>query len=221
MLATIRHELAVGEYTKAHQDLAMAAQHDDQSTQAERREVKDNLCLTEYVIGQGSYPMPEQHRARSDAFAEPRSLSGAILARVHDSLKQSAGEELRRALEAQDLAGAEAGVLAYRASPGADSELLAGWSNDFWQVVHGQERPAAREQRVTSLIAKLTNEYPQANLMSKPDVCHWVVGATAVSDKAIISSLSTKGDTLDLLVFEHDMPALPTNLYKFVGSMMC
>ena len=47
MLATIRHELAVGEYTKAHQDLAMAAQHDDQSTQAERREVKDNLCLTE------------------------------------------------------------------------------------------------------------------------------------------------------------------------------
>ena len=109
MLATIRHELAVGEYTKAHQDLAMAAQHDDQSTQAERREVKDNLCLTEYVIGQGSYPMPEQHRARSDALAEPRSLSGAILARVHDSLKQSAGEEVDARLKPKTSQGRRRG----------------------------------------------------------------------------------------------------------------
>jgi hypothetical protein len=188
LLATIRQELAAGEYTKAHQDLAMVAQHDEQSTQAERREVKDNLCLTEYLIGQGSYPLSEQHRVCSEALAEPGSVSGAILARIHDSLKQSAGEEVQRALDAQDLAGAEGAALAYRASPGADSELLARWSKDFWQVVHGRERPAEREQRVTSLIAKLKSEYPQANMMSELDFSHWVAGAAAVSDKPIITN---------------------------------
>jgi len=216
MLATIRQELVVGEYTKAHQDLAMVAQHDHQLTQAEQREVKDNLCLTEYLIGQGSYLLSEQQRACSEALAEPGSVSGAILARIHDSLKQFAAEEVRRALEGQDLAEAEAVALAYRASPGADSELLAGWSKDFWQVVHGQERPADREQRVTSLIAGLTNEYPQAKMMSEPDFGHWVIGAATVSNKSIISGLTTKGDTLDLLVLEHDLAAVASNLYKFV-----
>ncbi len=216
MLATIRQELAVGNYTKAHQDLAVVAQHDDQLTQAERRETKDNVCLTEYLIGQGSYPLSEQQRTCSEALAEPGSVSGAILARIHDSLKQFAAEQVRRALEAQDLAGAEAVALAYRTSPGADSELLAGWSKDFWQVVHGQERPAEREQRVTSLIAELSNEYPQAKTMSEPDFGRWVIGAAAVSNKSIISSFTTKGDTLDLLVLEHDLPVVASNLYEFV-----
>jgi len=155
----------------------MAAQHDEQLTRAEQREVKDNLCLTEYLIGQGSYPLSEQQRACSEALAEPGSVSGAILARIHDSLRQISVEEVRRALEAQDLAEAEAVALAYRASPGADSELLAGWSKDFWQVVHGQERPADRHQRVSPLIAKLTNEYPRAKMMSEPDFRHWVIGS--------------------------------------------
>jgi hypothetical protein len=194
----------------------MVAPHDNQLTRAEQREVKDNLCLTEYLIGQGSYPLSEQQRACSEALAEPGSVSGAILARIYDSLKQIAGEEIRRALEAQDLAAAESVALAYRASPGADSELLAGWSKDFWQVVNGQERPADREQRVMPLIAKLTNKYPQAKIMSETDFGHWVVGAAAVSKKSIISALCAKGDTLDLLVLEHDLAAVASNLYEFV-----
>ena len=215
-LTTIRQELAAGEYTKAHHDLAVVAQHYDQLTPVERRDVRDNLCLTEYLIGQGSYPLPEQQRVCLQALAEPSSVSGAILVRIHDSLKQSVAEEVRRELGAQDLAGAEAAALAYRASPGADPELLAEWSKDFWQVVHGQERPAERKQRVTSLIGNLTNVYPQAKMMSEPDFSHWVVGAAAVSNKPIISALTVKGDTLDLLVLERDLPTVATNLYKFV-----
>jgi len=185
-------------------------------TRAEQREVKDNLCLTEYLIGQASYPLSEQQRSCSGALAEAGSVSGAILARIHDSLKQIAVEEVRRAFEAQDLAAAESVALTYRASPGADSELLAGWSKDFWQVVHGQQRPADREQRVTSLIAKLTNEYPQAKMMSETDFGHWVIGAAVVSNKSIISGLTAKGDTLDLLVLEHNLAAVANNLYEFV-----
>jgi hypothetical protein len=216
MLPAIRQELVAGEYTKAHQDLAMVVEHDDQLTRAEQREVKDNLCLTEYLIGQGSYTLSEQQRVCSEALAEPGSVSGAILARIYDSLKQIAAEEVRRALEAQDLADAEALALAYRASPGADSELLAGWSRDFWQVVHGQERPADRVQRVAPLIAKLTNKYSQVKMMSEVEFRHWVIGAATVSNKSIISALTTKGDTLDLLVLERDLATLASNVYEFV-----
>jgi hypothetical protein len=214
-LPAIRHELAIGEYTKAHQDLALVA-HYDKLTQAERREVADDLCLTEYLIGQGSYPWSEQQRTCSAALAEPGSVSGAILARIHDAMKQSAAEEVRRALEGQDLARAEAEALAYRASPGADSELLAQWSKDFWQVVHGQERSAEREQRLAPLITGLAKEYPQAKTLSEPDFARWAIAAATVSDKSVVASLTIKGDALDVLVPERDLPTVATNLYRFV-----
>ena len=148
-LPAIRHELAVGEYTKAHQDLALVAQHYDKSTQAQRREVEDDLCLTEYLIGQGSYPWSEQQRTCSEALAEPGSVSGAILARIHDAMKQSATEEVRRALEGQDLARAEAAALAraasfvrQRARPGGAAQCVSGYA-----------RPPARF--LTSLVLDL------------------------------------------------------------------
>jgi hypothetical protein len=216
ILVTIRQELVDGEYSKAHQDLATLVQHDNQLSRAEQRELKDNLCLTEYLIGQGSYTLSEQERTCSAALAEPGSVSGALLARIHDSLKQLVAEEVRHALEEHNLAEAEAVALAYRDSPGADSELLTGWSSDFWQVVHGQERPPGREQRVTPLIAELTTKYPQAKMMSETDFSRWVIAVTAVPNKSIVSSLTAKGDTLDLLVFEHDLPAVVSNLYEFV-----
>ena len=216
ILVTIRQQLVEGEYAKAHQELATLVQHDNQLSRAEQRELKDNLCLTEYLIGQGSYPLSEQERTCSEALAEPGSVSGAILARIHDSLKQLAAEEVRHSLEEQNLPEAETVALAYRNSPGADSELLTGWSNDFWQVVHGQERPAGREQRVTPLIAKLAKKYPQAKMTSETDFSHWVIAVTTVSNKSIISNLTAKGDTLDLLVLEHDLPAVMSNLYEFV-----
>jgi hypothetical protein len=216
MLAAIRQELVVGDYAKAHQDLEMVGQQDHQLTRAEQREVKDNLCLTEYLIGQASYPLSEQQRTCSGALAEAGSVSGAVLARIHDSLKQISVERVRRAIEAQDLAEAEAVALAYRAAPGGDSELLAEWSKEFWEVVHGQERPGDREARVIPLIAKLADEYPQAKVMSEPDFRHWVIEATAVSNKPIILGFNTKGDTLDLLVPEQDLVAIASNLYEFV-----
>jgi hypothetical protein len=215
-LPAIRHELAVGEYTKAHQDLALVAQHHDELTQPQRREVEDDLCLTEYLIGQGSYPWSEQQRTCSQALAEPGSVSGAILARIHDAMKQSADDEVRRALEGRDLARAEAAALAYRASPGADSEIVSQWSKDFWQVVHGQERSAEREQRLAPLITELVKEYPQAKTLSDPDFARWTIAAAAVSDESIVASLAIKGDALDLLVPERDLPTVATNLYRFV-----
>src|SRR5262249_45718982 len=139
-----------------------------------------------------------------------------ILARIHDAMKQSATEEVRRALEGQDLARAEAAALAYRASPGADSELLAQWSKDFWQVVHGQERSAEREQRLAALITQLAKQYPQAKTLSEPEFVRWTIATATVSDEAVVASLTIKGDALDVLVLERDLPTVATNLNRFV-----
>jgi hypothetical protein len=211
-----RHEHGVAEYTEVHQDLARVTQNYDKPTPAERYEPNYDRCLTEYLIGQWSYPLSEQERTCFEALARPGSVNGAILARIHEAMKRSAAKEVRRALDAQDLPDAEAAALAYRASPGADSELLAGWSKDFWQAVHGQERPAEREQQVASVIAQLANEYPQAKTMSEPDFTHWVIAASTVSNKSVVSSLRIKEDTLDLLVSQDDLPTVATNLYRFV-----
>ena len=53
-------------------------------------------------------------------------------------------------------------------------------------------------------------------MMSETDFSHWVIGAAPVSNKSIISGLTIKEDTLDLLVLEHDLAAVASNLYKFV-----
>jgi Putative bacterial lipoprotein (DUF799) len=211
-----RHGHAVGEYTEVHQDLARVARNYDRLTPTERHEPNDDLCLTEYLIGRWSYPLSEQERTCSEALAKPGSVNGAILARIHEAMKRSAAKEVRRALDARDLPDAEAAALAYGASPGADSELLAGWSKDIWQAVPGPKHPAEREQQVASVIAQLANEYPQAKAMSEPDFAHWIIAASIVSNKSVVSSLRIKEDTLDLLVSQDDLPTVATNLYKFV-----
>jgi Putative bacterial lipoprotein (DUF799) len=207
-----RHENAVGEYTEVHQDLARVAPHDDKPNPAQRHEPNRDPCLTQYLIGQRPYALSEWERTCFEALPKPASGNGAI----REAMKRSAVKQVRRALEAQDLANAEAAALAYQASPGADSELLAGWSKDFWEAVHAGKRSAEREQRVAVVIGQLADEYPQAKTMSEPDFTHWVIAASVVSDKSLISSLSSKEDTLDLLVSQDDLPTVATNLYRFV-----
>ena len=98
-------------------------------------------------------------------------------------------------------------------SPGADSQLLASWSKDFWQVVHGQERSAERQQRLAPLIEQLGKEYPEIKTLSEPVFLRWVAAAVALPEK---SSVTIKGDTLDVLARERDLPAVAANLYSFV-----
>jgi hypothetical protein len=215
LLLGSRHEHAVGEYTEVHQDLARVAQNYDKLTPAERQEPNDDRCLTEYPVVRWSYSLSERERTCSEALAKP-SANGGVLARIHEATKRSAAKEVRRALDAQDLPDAGAAALAYGASPGADSELLAGWSKDIWQAVHRPKRSAEREQQVASVIAQLANEYPQAKTMSELDFTHWVIAASIVSNKSVVSSLRIKEDTLDLLVSKDDLRTVATNLYRFV-----
>jgi hypothetical protein len=81
---------------QAHQDLAIAAQHPSDLSDAERREVKDDLCLTEYLIGPALYLLPEEERVCAQALEEPGSVSGPNLAQIRELSRQSAQHELVR-----------------------------------------------------------------------------------------------------------------------------
>jgi len=116
-LPRVRRELATGEYAQAHQDLVLAAQHSGDLHDGERREVKDDLCLTEYLIGPASYPLPEEERACAQALDEPGSVSGPNLAQIRELSRRAAEGQVRHSLKAHQLAEAEAAALTYRASP--------------------------------------------------------------------------------------------------------
>jgi len=107
-LPRVRRELAGGQYAQAHQDSAFAAQHSSDLADAERREVKDDLCLTEYLIGSALYPLPEQEQVCAQAFGEPASVSGPNLAQIRELSRQCAQEQVRNSLKADELAEAEA-----------------------------------------------------------------------------------------------------------------
>jgi len=117
-LPCVRRELGAGQYAQAHQVLVLAAQHSGDLSDAERREVKDDLCLTEYLIGPPSYPLPEEERVCARALGEPGSVSGPNLAQIRELSRQSAEEQVQNSLKAHQLAEAEATALTYRASPG-------------------------------------------------------------------------------------------------------
>ncbi len=146
-LPRIRQELGAGQYAQAHQDLVLATGHSSELSDAERREVKDDLCLTEYLIGPPSYPLLEEERVCARALGEPGSVSGPNLAQIRELSRQSAEEQVRNSLKAHQLAEAEAAALTYRASPGADANLLAEWAKNFWSIAHDQARSAERHNR--------------------------------------------------------------------------
>src|SRR5262249_55311334 len=81
-LSNARQKIAAGQYDSAHQDLVSLKAREKNLNQAQRREVDDDFCLTEFMIGRPAYPLSEQHRACADASAEPGSQSGPMLEKV-------------------------------------------------------------------------------------------------------------------------------------------
>src|SRR5689334_17933825 len=70
-LAAARARLSEGQYAAAHPQLMAAASQPQKLSARERREVLDDLCLTEFKIGAPSYSLAEQQRACARATSEP------------------------------------------------------------------------------------------------------------------------------------------------------
>jgi hypothetical protein len=155
-LSTARSELRAGNYTAAHRELTALEEHPEKLSPAELREVKDDLCVSEFTIGRPEYSLREQQRVCTEAAAEPGSQSADVLARVDSAIEQADNDQVNAAIKSGDLAAAEAAVEDYESMPGANQVQVARWSNQMWKLVQKDERPTpSRKAVLGSAIASL------------------------------------------------------------------
>jgi len=217
-LGEARSKLSAGDYAGAHQELVALSAREDQLTPAERREVKNDLCLTEFTIGRPTYQLKEQRRACAAASQEPGSSSGEILARIDSTMAEADAEQVDAAIRAGDLAGAEAAAEDYESAPDADSAQIARWSQKMWKLVEEKERhsPLSRSSLV-SAIAKLRRQYPNARRMNVAVFERWVIATATVDGTPLVRDPRLSKGLLQLDLSEPDLPVAALHLDKFAA----
>src|SRR5437764_833337 len=112
-LTAARTRLRAGDYVGAHRELVALAAHQEKLKPAERREVKDDLCATDFAIGRPTFSFKEQQRVCVDAASEPGTQSTDVLTRVYAASEQADDEQIDAAIKSGDLAAGEAAVQDY------------------------------------------------------------------------------------------------------------
>ena len=199
-LHSVRAKMAAGQYAAARQELL--AMQLDKLSPAERREVKDDLCISEYMMGEPTYSIGEQRRICADAAREPGSQSGSIVAKIDDAILKSSYGKVNAALASGDLGGAEQAAQVYVNTPGADSMVVAKWSHQMWELVNERDHRAEQRHKkdVAAAIAALRREYPAVRKMSEDDFMAWVAKEGSVAGTAMFSSVALKDKEVDLAV---------------------
>src|SRR5215469_8277337 len=101
-MSSVRQKMAAGQYAAAHSELEKLAARTDLSP-SERREVSDDLCTSDFVIGAPAYSLAHQRRTCAAAAGEPGSSSAQIVAQIDDKLRVTAAAQVETALKAGDL----------------------------------------------------------------------------------------------------------------------
>ena len=215
-LRTARDEIAAGHYAKAHQQL-VAAREDPKLSSWRRREIDDDLCLTEAKIGAPAYPITEQLSACDRASSEGASQSSQLMAGIQDSQRQAQIREISTAIAAKDLARAEDAIARYQASAGADPKRIAAWSQQLWAIIDREDADAAKARRVTvrAAIAQMTRDYPNAHAMSDRAFSRWVEQNMTVAGASLISGVELAKHTLTLRLPVDQLAAAAVNLDRF------
>ena len=204
-LSLARQKMAAGRYSEAHQELSgiqIAS-----LTPSERREVKDDLCLSDFKIGAPAYSAAEQRRVCTDAVNEPGSQSSQYLDQINAATRQAAVDKVNDDLRHGDLADAEQAALIYVSTPGADSEVVAKWSHRMWELVNKQDRRAEtrRKKAMAAAIAALRAQYPLTQKMSKDQFVQWVAKQGTVGGAPLFSSVALKDKETNLTVTTNQM----------------
>jgi hypothetical protein len=216
-LSTARSEMRAGNYTAAHRELTELEEHPEKLSPDERREVKDDLCVTDFTIGRPTYSVREQQRVCTDAAAEPGSQSADVLARINGEIEQTDNERVTAAIKAGDLAAAEAAVEDYESLPGANQVQVASWSNQMWKLVEQKDERPTRSQKAVlgSAIATLRRQHADARKMNDAAFKSWVVKTATVDGKPLVSDPRLEHGRLKLDLIETDLSAAALNLDKF------
>ncbi len=199
-LSSAREKMAVGQYAAAHQELLAIPLSD--LNDAQRREVKDDLCLSMFMIGEPTYASAEQRRVCVDAAGEPGSQSSQLVAKIDERVRQSSYEKVNAALANGDLGGAEQAAQVYITTPGADQAVVERWSHQMWELVHKRDyrNDSHRKKELAAAIASVRRQYPSMRKMTKPEFVLWVAKQGSVAGTAMFSSVALKSAELDLAV---------------------
>jgi hypothetical protein len=217
-MSTARGELRAGNYAAAHHELLALQAHPEKLSPAELREVKDDLCVTEFTIGRPTYSLREQQRVCTEAAAEPDSQSADVLARINGAIEQADNDQVVAAIKSGDLAAAEAAVEDYQSMPGANQVQVAHWSNQMWQLVEVKdERPTpSHRAALGSAIAALRREHSDVRKMNDASFKQWVVKTATVDGKPLVADPQLEGGRLKLdLIEPNNLSWAALNLDKF------
>ena len=215
-LTSARSQIAAGNFAAARQELVALSAHENDLSASERREMKDDLCLSDYKLGR---PAAEQRIVCADAMKEPGSQSAAIVAKIDDAARRKDADQVEAALEARDLAGAERAAADYQRLPNADPALLARWSKQVWALADEQvfADANARKRSLGTTISALRKSYPNVHGMNDDEFTRWVIETSTVSGIAIASHVEMEKSTLKLSLDNANLPLAALNLDKLAA----
>lgn len=216
-LSAARGKIAAGQYGDARADLLELAARGKSLTPAERREVKDDLCITDFMIGRPSFSFAEQRSSCNDALQEPGSQSAPILARIETADAQYEAQRVDSALTEGDLAGAEDAALVYSQMAGADQALVAKWSKQMWTLV-GQENRVeqpARKAHLNPAISETSRNHPEMKGKDADEFKQWISETATAQGEPFVSRITLGHETLRLSVSRANLHAAALNLDKF------
>jgi hypothetical protein len=204
-LSSVRQKMAAGQYGAARQELlAMPVGNlsDDQ-----RREVKDDLCVSTVMLGEPAASTTEQRRVCADAAREPGSQSGQYVAKIDEQIRQSSYVKVNAALASGDLGDAEQAAQVYLNTPGADPAVVARWSHQMWELVHQHDaRNGTRHKKeLAAAIANVRKQYPAMRKLTKPEFVLWVAKQGSVEGTAMFSSVALRNQELDLAIRREEL----------------
>jgi hypothetical protein len=216
-LSSARHQIAEGQYAAAHREL-LGIQMNTLSLD-ERREVKDDICLSEFMIGEPGYSMGEQRRVCTEAALEPGSQSVQFIDKLDAATRNSAYARVEAALAKGNLAGAEQAALIYLNTQGADPAVVTKWSRRMWEIVEKRDRRAARRHKkeIATAIGAVSKQYPSMRKMSKEEFANWVAKEGKVEGASMFSSIALKDEEVTLSVKKSDLHAAALKLDRIAN----
>ena len=215
-LTSARQKMTAGQYVAAHSELEKLAARSDLNP-AQRREVFDDLCTSEFMIGAPTYSLAHQRRTCAAAATEPGSSSNQFVARIDDKQRAAAAAQVETALKAGELSSAELAAQHYADIPGADERMLAKWSAEMWMMADREisERVSGNKQHVSSALRSLRGQYPQVIAMSPAKFEAWARKSSTAGASPLVERNRLNGSTLDLWIAEGELPAAALHLDEF------
>lgn len=215
-LSSARSQIAAGNYAAAHQQLVALSAHENDLSASDRRELKDDLCLSDFMLGRPSFTIAEQRIVCAEAMKEPGSQSASIVARIDQEARTKDAQEVEAALQSRDLAGAERAAADYQHLQGADPALLARWTKEIWALADEQvfADANARKRSLGATISDLRKSHPNVHGMSDQEFTRWVIKTSTVSGTALASNVEIKKTTLRLSVDDANLQLAALSIDK-------